>query len=125
MVMENKAPNRIDTVTDTAPPTPIIYLAILPGSDRKRTRSVYHYRLAYRSEDPEKPGCVALWEVVGGRMPYQVALERDDRRGHFWHCTCADAIYKAEEQGRVCKHVQGLLEFGAALPRPQFVQRSA
>jgi hypothetical protein len=58
-------------------------------------------------------------------MAYQVALERDERGRHRWHCTCADAIYKAEEQGRVCKHVQGLLEFGAALPRPDFVRRSA
>src|SRR5205085_4856090 len=47
-----------------------------------------------------------------------------DRGRHAWHCTCADAVYKAEEQGRVCKHVQGLLEFGAALPRPQFMRRS-
>ena len=112
-------------MTDTAPPTPIVYLAILPGADRKRTRSVYHYRLAYRSPYPEEAGCVALWEIIGGRMPYQVALERDDRGRHAWHCTCADAVYKAEEQGRVCKHVQGLLEFGAALPRPQFMRRSA
>ena len=33
--------------------------------------------------------------------------------------------YRAEEQGRVCKHIQGLLDFAAALPRPQFLRRSA
>jgi hypothetical protein len=115
---------RITAVTDTAPPTPIAYLAILPGPDRKRSRSVYHYRLIHR-QNPEAAGCVALWEVIGGRMAYQVALERDDRGRHIWHCTYADAVYKAEEQGRVCKHVQGLLEFGAALPQPQFLRRSA
>ena len=107
------------------PPTPAVYLALLPGPDRKRSRSVYHYRLAYRSTYPEQAGCVALWDVVGGRMAYQVALERDGVGGHFWHCTCADAVYRAEEQGRVCKHVQGLLEFATALPRPRFLRRSA
>jgi hypothetical protein len=106
-------------------PTPIVYLAVLPGPDRKRSRSLYHYRLAYRSEHADQPGCVALWEVVGGRTAYQVALERGHAGRHFWHCTCADAVYRAEEQGRVCKHVQGLLEFGAALPQPQFYRKSA
>jgi hypothetical protein len=106
-------------------PTSVVYLAVLPGPDRKRSRSLYHYRLAYRNQRPDESGCVALWEVVGGRTPYQVALERDDTGRHAWHCTCADAVYRAEEQGRVCKHVQGLLDFGLALPAPQFLRRSA
>jgi hypothetical protein len=106
-------------------PAPIVYLAVLPGPDRKRSRSLYHYRLAYRTAYPEQSGCVALWEVIGGRMAYQVALERNDAGRFFWHCTCADAVYRAEEQGRVCKHVQGLLEFSAALPKPRFYRRSA
>jgi hypothetical protein len=104
---------------------PIVYLAMLPGPDRKRSRSVYHYRLAYRSACPDQPGCAALWEVIGGRTPYQVALERDDAGRYFWHCTCADAVYRAEEQGRVCKHVQGLLDFCPGLPTPRFLRRSA
>ena len=58
-------------------------------------------------------------------MSYQIALERDDAARHFWHCTCADAVFKAEEQGRVCKHVQGLLDFAPTLPTPQFLRRSA
>ena len=106
-------------------PTPIVYLAVLPGPDRKRSRSVYRYRLAYRSNRPDQPGCSALWEVVGGRSQYQVALERDDAGRFFWHCNCADAVYRAEEQGRVCKHVQGLLDFGIGLPMPQFLRCSA
>ncbi len=104
---------------------PLGYLTILPGPDRKRSPGLYHYRVAYRSTNPEEPGCIGMWEVLGGRMPYQVSLERDDAGRHFWHCTCADAVYKAEEQGRVCKHVRGLLEFGLALPAPQFLRRSA
>jgi hypothetical protein len=96
------------------------YLAVLPGPDRKRTSHLYQYRLTYRNLDANPIGCVGTWEVIGGRMPYQIALERDDAGRHAWHCTCADAVYKAEEQGRVCKHVQGLLDFG-----PQFQRRSA
>lgn len=104
---------------------PLGYLTLLPGPNRKRSPGLYHYRLAYRNVDCEVPGCVALWEVQGGRMPYQIALERNDAGRHFWHCTCADAVYRAEEQGRVCKHVQGLLDFGLGLPGPQFLRRSA
>src|SRR3954471_3804427 len=58
-------------------PTPLLYLAVLPGPDRKRSRHLYHYRLTYRSPRPEECGCVAVWEVGGGGMSYQVALERE------------------------------------------------
>jgi hypothetical protein len=105
----------------TAELLPSLYLTVLPGPDRRRSRTLYHYRVAYRSADPARPGCVALWEVVGGRSPYQVALERDDAGHYYWHCTCADAVYRAEDQGRCCKHVHGLLAFGA--PLPAFVPR--
>jgi hypothetical protein len=98
---------------------------MLPGPDRKRTPGLYHYRLVHRSPHPDQPGCVGQWEVLGGRMPYQVSLERTDAGRHAWHCTCADAVYRAEEQGRVCKHVRGLLDFGPTLPAPQFLRRSA
>lgn len=105
---------------------PLGYLTILPGPDRNRSPGLYHYRIIHRCLNADDPGCVGLWEVLGGRMPYQVALERDEQGRQFWHCTCADAIYRAEEQGRVCKHVQGLLDFfGPTLPAPQFLRRSA
>src|SRR5687767_3255827 len=91
---------------------PAVYLTILPGPDRKRVHSLYHYRVVHRDPRPGAAGCVVAWEVVGGRTAYQVALERDDAGRHHWHCTCADAVYRAEDQGRVCKHVQGLLAFG-------------
>jgi hypothetical protein len=106
-------------------PTPALYLAVLPGPDRKRSGSLYHYRLVHRAARPEEPGCVSAWDVMGGRMAYQVALERDDAGRHHWHCTCADAVYRAAVRGRVCKHVQGLLAFGPHLPAPVFVRRSA
>jgi hypothetical protein len=59
-------------------------------------------------------------------MSYQIALERDEGGYLQLHCTCADAIYRAGEQGRFCKHVQGLTEVGrltaacaaAEMPRP-------
>jgi hypothetical protein len=106
-------------------PTPALYLAVLPGPDRKRTVSLYHYRVVYRNPHPDAPGCVSAWDVRGGRMAYQVALERDDAGRHHWHCTCADAVYRAADQGRVCKHVQGLLAFGPPLPAPEFPRRAA
>ena len=61
-----------------AEPIPAVYLTVLPGPDRRRSRSLYHYRAVHRSARPGDAGCVAAWEVVGGRMAYQVALERDE-----------------------------------------------
>jgi hypothetical protein len=54
------------------------------------------------------------WEVSGGRMPYQIALERDETGTLRIHCTCADAVFRAEDEGRFCKHVRGLLQVGRA-----------
>jgi hypothetical protein len=71
----------------------------------------YGYRLTYRNPKSATPGCVMTWEVLGGRLPYQVALERTEDGNLRVHCTCADAIYRAESTGRFCKHVQGLLTF--------------
>ena len=83
----------------------------IPGPDRKRNLAAYSYRVAYRSPDPDATGCVSVWEVEGGRLPYQVALERTDRATLRWHCTCADAVYRGDkDERRQCKHVQGLLE---------------
>jgi len=86
--------------------------AFLPGPDRKRTTSPYTYRLTYRNVRGAVPGCVMTWEVTGGRMPYQIALERDDAGTLRIHCTCADAVFRAEDEGRFCKHVHGLLRIG-------------
>jgi hypothetical protein len=86
-----------------------LLVTILPGPDRKRTASLYSYRITYRNPRPEGAGCVALWEVNGGRQKYQIAVERREKGGCRWHCTCADAVYRGEEDARhVCKHVKGL-----------------
>jgi len=54
-----------------------------------------------------------LWEVLGGRLDYQIALERAESGDLRWHCTCADAVYRGEYDSRhVCKHVRGLKELG-------------
>jgi predicted nucleic acid-binding Zn finger protein len=45
-------------------------------------------------------------------MPYQIALERDEAGTLRIHCTCADAVFRAEDKGRFCKHVRGLLHIG-------------
>jgi hypothetical protein len=92
---------------------PSVVYATLPGPTRKRARGVYCFRLTYRSAEPGESGCALLWEVEGGRLPYQIALEREDGGGLRYHCTCADAVYRGEEDARhVCKHVKGLLTLG-------------
>ena len=95
------------------------FFAPLPGPDRKRSLRPYHYRVVYCTPEPDEVGCAVLWEVTGGRLSYQVALERSERGDLRWHCTCADAIFRAENEGRHCKHVRGLLELG----RPSQAQR--
>ncbi len=87
-------------------------VTVLPGPDRKRTAVSYHYRLSYRNPCPEAVGCVMTWEVSGGRLVYQVAVERTAVGGLRLHCTCADAVYRAENEGRFCKHIHGLLRLG-------------
>lgn len=88
------------------------FLTPLPGPDRKRSLRDYQYRVVYCTPDPDETGCAVLWEVTGGRLSYQVALERGERGDLRWHCTCADAVFRAENEGRHCKHVRGLLELG-------------
>ena len=86
-------------------------MKILPGADRKRTPGLYCYRVTYRNPVGLEPGCVMTWEVTGGRGPYQVALERIEPGRLKWHCTCADATYRCEQDPKhECKHVTGLLE---------------
>ncbi len=89
---------------------------LLPGPDRKRTSKAYHYHLTYRRPEPDALGCVMTWEVQGGRLPYQIALDCRDPEHLEIHCTCADAIYRGDQAGHRCKHVEGFLEFGRMLP---------
>jgi hypothetical protein len=111
--------------TETKQPQ-VVMLAVLPGPDRKRTDRLYHYRISYRSPEPASAGCVSSWEVSGGRLTYQVALERDEGGRLHWHCSCADAVYRGElKPGHVCKHVRGLLAFAPPVPAGPALRRSA
>jgi len=92
--------------------TPIVVFTVLPGPDRKREARPYGYRMTYRNPEADASGCVMLWEVSGGRLHYQIALERDEVGCLHLHCSCADAVFRCESEGRVCKHVRGLLEIG-------------
>lgn len=93
---------------------------LLPGPDRKRIPSPYHFRMTYRNPDPAEPGCVATWEVRGGRDEYQISLERTDDANLVWHCTCPDAVYHADYRHACgCKHVQGLRQVFESLGNPQ------
>jgi hypothetical protein len=86
-------------------------MLILPGPDRRRSHSLYQYRVTYRSTDPDERGCIMTWDVTGGRLPYQVAVERTVGGELRWHCSCADAVYRGEDNpNHLCKHVAGLIE---------------
>ncbi len=102
-----------------APTSPIAMLTtFLPGPDRKRQPSAYHYRVTYRNSRPE-PGCVMTWEVLGGRQVYQVALEETPSGSRRWHCSCADAIFRGDGNPRhVCKHIRGLMQCLPTMPAP-------
>src|SRR4051812_16949385 len=92
---------------------------LLPGPDRKRTPAPYHFRVTYRNPNPGEIGCVATWEVRGGREEYQVALERTDAADLVWHCSCPDAVYHGEyRNAHHCKHVQGLMEVFETIGTP-------
>ena len=99
-------------MTPTTHPGPAaseILIADLPGPTRKRTHSRYCFRLAYRSPDPKAPGCALVWEVFGGRLTYQIAVEREAGGRLRWDCTCADAVYRGEDAPDYqCKHVRAL-----------------
>ena len=84
---------------------------LLPGPDRKRTPSPYHFRITYRNPNPEEVGCVATWDVLGGREEYQVSLERTEEKDLRWHCCCPDSVYREDSQKNyLCKHVRGLVQ---------------
>src|SRR5262249_2673726 len=66
------------------------WAALLPGPNRKQSQHVYVYRLIYLNLNQGKPGCVMTWEVEGGRLAYQIAVEREESGRLRCHCTCAD-----------------------------------
>ncbi len=113
------------TVEDEA--TFVGLVTLLPGPDRKRQPKSYLYRLIYRNPVPGGVGCVSTWEVEGGRLVYQVSLERQETGQLRWHCSCADAIYRGEDEGRPCKHVIGIMKASAEVPTwaGQDVRRTA
>ena len=88
---------------------------ILPWPSRKRVPAHYHFRVNYRNPTPDEPGCVATWEVVGGRDAYQVALERTENHDHIWHCTCPDSVYR---HAGACKHVDALIDHYETIGNP-------
>ena len=90
-------------------PAPVEMATILPGPGRKRAEHSYLYRLKYLNTTPGEAGCVMTWEVHGGRLTYQIAVERQANGQLRCHCTCADAVFRAEAEGRSCKHVLGFL----------------
>ena len=92
---------------------------MLPGPDRKKTPAPYHFRVTYRNPEPGEEGCVATWEVLGGREEYQISLERATAGELIWHCTCADAVYHADyRNAHHCKHVQGLMNVFETIGTP-------
>jgi hypothetical protein len=93
--------------------TSLVLFTLLPGPGRRRADATYCYRLTYRGADEPFAGCVMTWEVTGGRQSYQVAVERDEKGELRLHCTCADAVFRDEEEGHRCKHIRGLLAFGS------------
>ena len=95
---------------------PVEWAILLPGPGRKRLERSYVYRLQYLNLNPDKTGCLMTWQVEGGRLLYQIAVEQEEGGGLRCHCTCADAVYRAEEEGRYCKHVRGFLDWYQADP---------
>lgn len=91
--------------------SPILF-TLLPGPTRKRADTTYCYRLTYHNPNDTDIGCVMTWEITGGRLAYQIAVEREETGTLRLHCTCADAVYRGEEEGHTCKHVRALLAFG-------------
>lgn len=83
----------------------------LPGPTKKREPAEYRFRVTYRGTELHAPGCLMTWEVRGGRVPYQLALERTERGDTRWHCTCADFEFRGDDHPRyACKHVSGLVD---------------
>jgi hypothetical protein len=91
-------------------------LTTAPGPDRKKTPTIYQYRMVYRDPTAQS-ACRVLWEVTGGRTPYQIAVERVAGGDVAWHCTCPDAVYRGEKSANHhCKHVRALIDCALASP---------
>ena len=99
-------------------------LTLLPGITRKRLPHVYQFRRTYTRTPGDDTTCLATWDVLGGREPYQIASEQTSNGDVLWHCTCADATFRGTTKYYRCKHVRGLLELAneLALPVPQAEQ---
>jgi hypothetical protein len=91
---------------------------LLPGPGRRRSGKPYMYALTYRNPNPRAAGCVMTWEVRGGRQVYQIAIERDRAGRLHFHCTCADAVFRGDQEGHRCKHVRGFLDATRQLRQP-------
>src|SRR6516225_6386337 len=89
----------------TADTDDTVALRLLPGSGRKHTPRPY----VYRNPEPKAAGCVMLWEVTGGRASYQIAWERTAAGRSRLHCTCADAVFRGDDERHQCKHILGML----------------
>jgi hypothetical protein len=108
---------RRDSISNLSSQT--VLVAMIPGPSRKRENSIYSYRMVFRNPEPETDGCLALWHVSGGRMTYQVAIERDMQGQILWHCTCADHVFRHElSADHCCKHVGALRNFMPPMPEP-------
>ena len=96
-------------------PAPVEMATVLPGPGKRRAQQSYIYCLKYLNTTPELVGCVMTWDVHGGRLTYQIAVERTPKGELCCHCTCADAVFRAELEGRSCKHVEGFLTWSRGL----------
>ena len=67
-------------------------VTLLPGPDRKRRLKSYLYRLVYCNPVPQGVGCVSTWEIEGGRLVYQVSLERQEDGRLRWHCSWHNSV---------------------------------
>ena len=107
----------------TTSPRPTL-LTLLPGITRKRLPHVYQFRRTFTRSPGDDTTCLATWDVLGGREPYQIASEQTSNGDVLWQCTCADAVYRGKTPYYRCKHVRGLLELAneLALPTPQAKQ---
>jgi len=113
-------------ITQQHKPSSTLLTQFLPGPDRKRTPSPYHFRIRFRNSNLHEVGCLATWDVLGGRENYQISLERTENSELRWHCCCPDAVYREDhEHHHRCKHVQGLLEAFETITLPVFPTQTA
>jgi predicted nucleic acid-binding Zn finger protein len=68
----------------------------------------YTFRRVFSAEPGVREGCLGVWEVLGGKENYQIAIEAVAGGWQQWHCTCPDAVYRSGPIGRACKHVVAL-----------------